>query len=512
MSGNTDKEIITLSSSAYAGSPGFIQGGMGQSCFGEMFANTIGKARLYSSLKGQGRSSSRAKADAGPKLKERRRAATSYSEFACRAPYPKAIVHIDCDAFFASCEQAREPRLKGLPLVTGSERGIIACASYEAKAFGVKRGVRLSEAKKLCPGLIILPSDYETYSIYSERMFDIIKRFTPMVEKFSIDEAFCDITGLRRIYRTSYPNIAREIKDEIEKELDVKVSVGLSLSNTLAKICSRYEKPDGCTAVPGYRLHELLGGMELDRVCGFGASTVELLKKHGVKDILGYIRRPVTFARRLLGKIGGELWHELRGDAVYKLCLDDKRSYLSISKTKTFTPPSGKKEFVKSQLTKNLESACIKLRRYKLSARALSIYMRRADFEGVGIEAKLNRHSSATLDFSDISSTLFELLFRQRCLYRATGVTLSDIVPEGLDDRTLFDDPIKISRITRLSKITDEINRKYGKHKIHLATSNAAIRFKKDHPRNRMAWRKKELLKGETFRKRLGIPLLRLIK
>ena len=130
------------------------------------------------------------------------------SDFITLLSFPRAIVHVDCDAFFTSCESARDPSLKGKPLVTGQERGIVSCPSYEAKALGVKRAMRLNDARKACPGLIIMPSDYELYSIYSERIFAIIRRFTPDVEEYSIDEAFCDITGMRRMYHSSYSDIA----------------------------------------------------------------------------------------------------------------------------------------------------------------------------------------------------------------------------------------------------------------------------------------------------------------
>src|SRR3990172_3256646 len=110
--------------------------------------------------------------------------------------WPRAIVHIDGDAFFASCEQAVHPEYRDKPVVTGKERGIVAAASYEAKAKGVSRGVPLWEVKKLCPDAIILPSDYEKYSIFSKRMFAILRRFTPLVEEYSIDEAFVELTGL----------------------------------------------------------------------------------------------------------------------------------------------------------------------------------------------------------------------------------------------------------------------------------------------------------------------------
>jgi DNA polymerase-4/DNA polymerase V len=106
------------------------------------------------------------------------------------ASWPQAIVHVDADAFFASCEQAIHPELRGKAVITGKERGIVAAASYEAKAKGVKRGMRLSEVKKVCPRAIMLPSDYETYSLFSVRMFEIFRRFSPVVEEYSIDEAF----------------------------------------------------------------------------------------------------------------------------------------------------------------------------------------------------------------------------------------------------------------------------------------------------------------------------------
>src|SRR3990167_6570879 len=118
-------------------------------------------------------------------------------------------MHIDADAFFASIEQAVHPELKGKPVITGVERGIVAAASYEAKAYGVKRGVTLSDVRKLCPDCVMLPSDYETYSLFSKRMFAIMREFTPVLEEYSIDEAFADLSGLRRLYPTPHIKYSR---------------------------------------------------------------------------------------------------------------------------------------------------------------------------------------------------------------------------------------------------------------------------------------------------------------
>jgi len=424
--------------------------------------------------------------------------------------YPRAIVHIDCDAFFTSCEESREPQLKGRPIITGKERGIVACANYIAKARGVQRGVSLRDAVKACPDLVVLPSDYELYSIYSERMFSIIRDFTPVVEEYSIDEAFCDLTGLRRLYRCSYNEIAKKIKKAIQKELDITVSVGVSLSKTLAKICSKHSKPDGFTAVPGHKLHIFLRDVPLERVCGFGPNTVALLEKHGLKAVIDFVRRSRAFAGSLLGKIGVELWQELRGIPVYGISDEKKEKYLTISKTKTFVPASSNKAYVRGQLIRNMESAFIKLRRHKLSAGNIALYLRTSDYKGYALEARLNRHSSSTLDFVGIVSVVFDNLYVKGVMYRATGIVLSDIVNEGFDSRTLFDDPVRIERLVRASRAIDEINRLFGKHTVHIASSNVIGRTKAKHPRSNLTWRKQDLLKGETFRKRLNLPLFKI--
>lgn len=430
--------------------------------------------------------------------------------FLTLSSYPKAIAHIDCDAFFASVEQAIDPSLKGRPVVTGKERGIIACASYEAKALGIKRGVSLWDAKRLCPNLVVLPSDYETYSIYSDRMFSIMRRFTPDVEEYSIDEAFCDLTGLRRVYRASYPDIARMMKEEIQKELGITVSIGLSLTKTLAKICSKHRKPDGFTPLPGRKIHILLNDTELERVCGFGPNTVNLLTKYGIRNVLDFARRPVSFAEKLLGKRGRELWHELRGTQVYKISTEKKEKYLSISKSKTFSPPSKERDLVKAHLMRNLESAFIKLRRHDLSAKSLTVYLRLQDYGHDGLAANLDRHSASTLDFTELAGRLFDMVYREGVAYRATGVVLTGIVARGVDSRTLFDDPVKIESIANISKAVDKINQSYGKYAVHLASTDMALTDKRDHPRKDQPTRKTTLLKGETYRTRLNIPLLKL--
>jgi DNA polymerase-4/DNA polymerase V len=145
-----------------------------------------------------------------------------------------AILHLDADAFFASVMQVVYPRLKGKPVVVGKERGIATACSYEAKKLGVKRGLRINEIKKIFPQVVIVDSDYEIYALFSQKIFSILRRFTPLVEEYSVDEGFADIKGLRRPLNMSYQEIGAAIKNEIETSLGLTVSVGISLTKFLA--------------------------------------------------------------------------------------------------------------------------------------------------------------------------------------------------------------------------------------------------------------------------------------
>ncbi len=422
--------------------------------------------------------------------------------------FPNAILHIDGDAFFTSVEQAVNPELRGKPVVTGRERGIVACASYEAKALGVRRPMRLSDAVKMCPQLICLPSDYETYSLYSRRMFHIIKRFTPTVEEYSIDEMFAEISGLRRIYRTGYSDISQQIKQAVEKELGISVSVGLSTSKTLAKLASQHEKPNGFTVVPANELHRFLNHIPLEKVCGFGPNTVALLRKHGLKTVFDYVMRPEAWAKQVLGKIGIELWNELRGNWVYPVNPAEKTDYASISKCKTFTPPSADSDFIKAQLLRNLESAFIKLRRYRFRASSVTIYFRDQEFRTTGIEAEFDRSTASTLEAAKLVEPLFEKLFRKDKLYRQTGVALFKLEPEGETQFSLFDDIPRINSYKAIDQAIDEISELYGKHTLQLGSGLRLIeRGQHQSERKELPERKQGLLLGETFRQRIRFPM-----
>ncbi|MDM7986467.1 MAG: DNA polymerase IV [Smithella sp.] len=421
--------------------------------------------------------------------------------------WPRAIVHIDGDAFFTSCEEAIHPELRGKPLITGGERSIVACASYPAKKLGIKRGVPLHEARKICPGLIVLPSDYETYSLFSRRMFDIMRRFTPDVEEYSIDEAFADITGMRRALHSSYEEIVLKMKKEIERELGITVSVGLSITKVLAKVASKHQKPSGVTIIKGRDIASYLGNLPVEKIWGIGNATTNYLAKMGIRYALEFAQLPEEKIRKKFTKPSWEIWQELRGVSVYPVTAEEKSSYASISKTKTFAPPTSNAEYLFAHLMRNMESACIKARRYSLAPKKIIVFLKKNDFNTVGSEAKLSRPCAFPMEFSGVIRELFDSCYSPQDIYRATGVILCDLEPDDQVQYSLFDNPAQAEKIREIYNAADKLAQKFGKHTLHLGSSHLIDKLGKGRRGNPTVREQTELY-GETSRRHLGLPLL----
>ncbi|OHB19768.1 MAG: hypothetical protein A2854_03920 [Parcubacteria group bacterium RIFCSPHIGHO2_01_FULL_56_18] len=423
--------------------------------------------------------------------------------------FPRAIVHIDGDSFFAAVEVAKNPSLRGKPVITGKERGIVSACTYEAKARGVKRGVKLSEALKACPDAIVLPSDYETYSLYSERMYEIVRRYTPMVEEYSIDECFADLTGMRRVNRMNYRDMAHSIKRELEVELGITFSLGLSATKVLAKVGSKWKKPDGFTVLPLNEAEKFLAKTPVGYIWGIGPNTAAYLNKFGVHTALDFAKKDEPWVRAKVAKPIVEIWHELNGNAVYELTTEKKTSYQSISKTKTFTPPSRDERFIFSQLSKNVENAYIKARRWDLASPRIFFFLKTQDFKYHGMEIKLPYPTNVPQDVLREVRRFFPQVFEKGKLYRASGITLTQLQPADSVQLDLFGKVQESEGMKMIFESVDAISERYGKHAVFLGSSFQAMKFgahlgdRGDTPE-----RTKQLFKGETSRRRLAIPLL----
>jgi DNA polymerase-4 len=438
--------------------------------------------------------------------------------------FPRAIIHIDGDSFFASVEVAKNPHLRGKPVITGKERGIVSAMTYQVKARGVKRGMKLNDAKKLCPDAIILPSDYETYSIFSERMYSIVRRYTPEVEEYSIDECFADLTGLRRALGMSYPQMAEHIKHDLDSELGMTFSIGLSATKVLAKIGSKWKKPSGLTVIPLKDASQFLGKIPAGNIWGIGPNTAAYLKKYGVNTALQLAQRDEVWVRKMLSKPYVEIWKELNGDVANELDVEGRHTYQSISKTKTFTPPSIDPAFVFAQLSKNVENACIKARRWKLATPEIFFFLKTQDFKYHGYEIKLPHPTCVPQDMLREISKYFPLVFREglqprRPLgvgaptrasgYRATGIVLLKLADNTSAQLDLFGAVEESQGFKRVFESVDAISERYGKHAVFLGSSWKAMKFGAHlGERGDTAERVTNLFKGETTRRRLAIPLL----
>lgn len=423
--------------------------------------------------------------------------------------YPRAILHVDGDAFFAACEVAKNPKLRGKPVITGKERGIVSAATYEAKALGIKRGMHLGEVKKICPQAIILPSDYETYSLFSERMYSIVRRYTPLVDEYGIDECFADLTGLQGPLKMHYRSMADAIKCDLERELNISFSVGLSATKVLAKLGSKWKKPSGLTFIPLTDSQKFLAQTPIGSVWGIGHNTAAHLNKYGIRTALDFAKKNKDWVQSTVAKPYFEVWKELNGETAYHFSNKEREPYKSISKTKTFTPATSNKEFIFSQLSKNVENACIKARRWGLSTPEVFFFLKTQDFKYHGLEIKLSHPTSAPQDILKAITEQFPQVFREKTLYRATGITLTKLRDAGTAQLDLFGSVVKSEGFVRVFTSVDNLSEKYGKHAVFLGSSFTAMNHGAHlGARGDMSARTKDLFKGETFRRRLAIPML----
>ena len=390
------------------------------------------------------------------------------------------LLHVDGDAFFASCAQALNPELKGKPVVIGAERGLATAISYEAKRYGIKRGMLGSKIKQLCPNCKFVKSDYEVYHLFSQRLFDIVKQFTPDVEKYSVDECFADLTGLRRPYNSSYLGIARKIKDKIEADLGITVSVGLGPNKTIAKIASEWDKPSGLVAIPGNRIHHHLKDLPLSEIWGIGSQTSAYLKKLGVKDSWDFAQKPESWIKQHLTKPHFETWQELNGEQIYQLDLSQKETYQSITRSRTFHPASDNADKVFGELTKNLEKACSKLRSLKMVAGQVIVMLKTQTFNFQAEVVKLDTPTNNPQEMAIVVKRAFQKMFRSRITYRATGVTMKKLQPAGKVQMDLFSSKIRKQKLDQVYYQVDKLKQRYGSQILTLASSLPAL---EDRPR-----------------------------
>lgn len=218
------------------------------------------------------------------------------------------VLHADLDAFYASVEQRDAPELRGRPVIVGG--GVVLAASYEAKARGVRTAMGGRQARELCPDAVVVPPRMEAYSAASKDVFAIFRDTTPLVEGLSIDEAFLEVGGLRRL-AGSPEQIAARLRERVRAEAGLAISVGVARTKFLAKVASAVSKPDGLLVVEPEREEEFLLPLPVERLWGVGAVTAEKLHRYGIRTVGQLAELEAATAERMLGKATGAHVHAL---------------------------------------------------------------------------------------------------------------------------------------------------------------------------------------------------------
>lgn len=392
---------------------------------------------------------------------------------------PKVIFHIDGDAFFVGVEVAKNPKLKGMPVVTGEERGIVSALSYEAKALGVVRGMPILSLKNKFPKVIILPGDYAAYADYSSKMFEVVHRYAYGVEEYSIDECFADVTGLDRTLKMSYREIAQKIKDEINQELGLSVSIGLAPTKVLSKVASNWVKPNGLTIIEPETISQFITKVPIGKVWGIGPQTAALLVGLGVHTAFDFACKDISWVRRNLSKPYETIWQELNGVLLMNVNTEVKSAYSSIQKTRTFHPPTNDKTFLWSQISKHLEDACRKARHYELVPKKISIFLKAQDFKISSASVTLPFPSNSPEVSLGLARDLFKKVHAKGKLYRTAGVTLQDLIPNFVSQKDLFGGTNKGDKFDAIHKELDSLEDKLGKRLVYLGSTSKALKSKK---------------------------------
>lgn len=353
--------------------------------------------------------------------------------------WARAIFHIDADGFFASCHQSVYAHMQGRPVITGAERGIITSVSKEAKKLGIHRGVTPWDARRICPDIIFAESDFRLYRILSNRMMSIVRTYTPVAEQYSIDEVFADITGIHRMRGQTYEQLARAIKLDVQAGLGLTVSVGVSLTKTIAKTASSRNKPDGCTIVAPHEIDSFLCGIPMSHIWGVGRQTAAYLACYGIYTVGDFLRTSYDHVSRTFDKPVCQLWAELRGQYAHRVGSRAGATAQSMSRVRTMNQPTSSMDRLWDEIALGIEHLCHRLRACRAGARKVSLILKDTSFRVVSLSWGYSIPTAYERDMVEPARAALHTLLRAGGVYRATGLVCHDIAPLALAQSQLFD-------------------------------------------------------------------------
>ncbi len=391
------------------------------------------------------------------------------------------IAHIDADAFFASAIVRKNPHLAGKPLLAlGMGGGCVIAASYEAKAFGVKTGMRLIDAVKLCPDAIRMPADFHEAARASHEIEAILKNLCPLVEQMSVDEWYLDVRTVPGGIPSGLTAWALGIQKNISTRVGLTVSIGVGPTKLLAKMAGEYRKPAGVTVLaspspcrmergPGgeVRLEDFLRDRSAAAIPGIGRKRVCHTDAQGWKTAWDIAQAPAEELRRLFGKSGVELKEELLGHVISEVCAEEAPPK-SVSRTRSFRPIKDK-SYLWAQLLKHLEYTVLKMRRDGLACRGISVWLREnaeRDFDHIGANASLPQPAQSTDAILPFVRNCFEKSHDPKKTYTQIGLALWHLLPSGSPQYSLFRPPEETERDENIQKTLDVLHERFGRNAV----------------------------------------------
>jgi len=370
----------------------------------------------------------------------------------------RTVIHFDMDAFFASVEQLDNPNLRGKPVLVGarSRRGVVTAASYEARPTGVGSAMSMVEALRRCPEAIVVPPRRARYSELSSRVFEVFRRYTPLVEGLSVDEAFLDVTGSRALFGDG-PEIARRIKQDVSSEIGLTGSAGVAPNKFVAKIASDMDKPDGLTVVPPDGGAEFLAPLPLERMWRVGPKARVKLRAAGLQTIGDLARADVRTLQHLLGSWGPVARDLARG-------LDERPVVVglppkSLGSETTFEHDLTTAEALLKPILRQSMQVADRLVNKGLWAQVVTLKIKYGDHR---IRTRQVRLSRGVADTDAIFEAAGDLLTRFDALdtgVRLTGVSVSSLTKHP--DAELFPDEERARR-ERLAATTRALRERFG--------------------------------------------------
>lgn len=386
----------------------------------------------------------------------------------------RTILHCDLNSFFASVEVKHEPSLLGKPVaVCGAiedRHGIVLAKTSEAKRFGVTTGEAIWQAKQKCRDLVIVSPHFELYEHYSVEARKIYYRYTDLVESFGVDECWLDVTGSKRLFGDGV-TIADKLRKDMKRELGLTISVGVSFNKIFAKLGSDMKKPDATSVIPYERFREIVWPMRAEEMLGIGRATKSKLNRHGIYTLGQLANASPTFCRRLLGKVGEELWTNANGYGNDSVALYNNYAPVkSIGRGNTFDHDLTSNEEVRSMLYFLSEDVAHRLRSGYVCATKIQITVKNEELISHDMQAPLLFPSQSWAEIAAKAYEIFIKNYRWERNVRSLTVRAIDLIPEDTPYQVdCFCDQSRRDRALKREITVDKIRSRFGAESIETA-------------------------------------------